>query len=80
MSPKSQAYDAIVPGAVSVEPEPSTVHVACGQFTVNDATGATFGFTVWSACSTTVHIVALAVETALVAVRGGGRRRRRRAR
>ena len=58
-----------MPGAVSVEPEPSTVQVAVGQLAVNDATGATFGFDVWSAWSTTVHMVALAVDTALVAVR-----------
>ena len=32
-----------MPGAVSVEPEASTVQVACGQVAVNDATGATFG-------------------------------------
>ncbi len=68
-SPKSQAYDEIVPGAVSVEPDASTVQVAVGQLTVNEATGATLGLTVWSACRTTVHIVALAVETAPVAVR-----------
>ena len=61
----------MLPGAVSVEPEPSTVQVAVGQLTVNEATGATFGFTVWSAWSTTVHMVALALETALVAVRAG---------
>ena len=45
------------------------MHVAVGQVTVNEATGATFGFTVWSAWRTTVHIVALAVDTAPVAVR-----------
>ena len=60
----------MVPGAVSVEAEPSTVQVAVGQPTVNDATGATFGAEPWSLRSTTVHIVALADETALVAVRG----------
>ena len=58
-SPKSQAYDATVPGAVSVEPEASTVQVAVGQLVVNDATGATFGFAAWSAARTTVHMVAL---------------------
>jgi hypothetical protein len=70
-SPKSQAYDATVPGAVSVEPEASTVQVAVGQLVVNDATGATLGDTVWSACSTTVHIVALPDEALAVAVRAG---------
>ena len=48
-----------MPGAVSVDPDASTVQVACGQLAVNDATGATFGTDVWSGLSTTVHIVAL---------------------
>ncbi len=68
-SPKSQAYDAMVPGAVSLEADALTVQVACGQLTVNDASGATFGPDVWSAPRTTVHIVALREEAALVAVR-----------
>jgi hypothetical protein len=70
-SPKFQAYDAIVPGAVSLEAEASTVQVACGQLTVKDATGATFGFESGSGVSTTLHIVALAVATAAVAVTPG---------
>ena len=45
------------------------MQVACGQLTVKEATGATLGATVWSAWRTTVHMVALAVETAPVAVR-----------
>ena len=70
-SPKSQAYDATVPGAVSVEPEASTVQVAVGQLAVNDATGATFGLAVWSGWRTTVHMVALPDAKLAVAVRPG---------
>ena len=70
-SPKSQAYDATVPGAVSVEPEASTVQVAVGQLVVNDATGATFGLAAWSGRSTTVHMVALPEAKLAVAVRPG---------
>ena len=57
-----------MPGAVSVEPDASTVQVACGQLTVNEATGATLGSASWSGASTTVHMVALRLESALVAV------------
>src|SRR5918992_1796585 len=67
-SPKSQAYDATVPGAVSVDPDASTVQVACGQLTVNDATGATLGSELGSGRSTTVHIVALPEAALAVAV------------
>ena len=70
-SPKSQAYDDTVPGAVSVEPEASTVQVAVGQLAVNDATGATFGLAVRSGWSTTVHMVALPDAKLAVAVRPG---------
>ena len=52
-----------VPGAVSLDAEELNVHVACGQLTVNDATGATFGLESGSAWSTTVHMVALALAT-----------------
>ena len=56
------------PGAVSVDPVPSTVLVAVGQLVLNEATGATLGAEAPSGSSTTVHMVALAVATAAVAV------------
>src|SRR3954447_1760514 len=58
----------MVPGAVSVEVDASTVHVAWGQLVVKAATGATFGSAFGSGRSTTVHMVALALATAAVAV------------
>ena len=50
-----------MPGAVSVEPEASTVQVSCAQLVVNAATGAWLagGGPSSAAFSTTVHMVAL---------------------
>jgi hypothetical protein len=67
-SPKSHAYDATEPGAASLDPEASTVQVAAGQSTVNDATGAAFGAESASGARTTVHIVALRDDALAVAV------------
>ncbi len=55
-----------------MEPDASTVHVAASQSAVKAPTGATLGSCAESSArSTTVHIVALAVETADVAVTPG---------